>query len=129
MEIEDLESLMSLLSHSYLNHSILDSKAWFPSSSRGFSVKYFLLVLSNFSYSTSFYLTHFLWKSRAPFKIITFDWLVAHKKTNTNDMLQMRKPFKALTPDWCILCRSSKAVDHLFLHCLITLALWHRIFS
>ena len=45
-------------------------------------------------------------------------------------MLQLRRPFKALNPDWCILCRRSKeTIDHLFLHCLMTLGLWHKIFS
>ena len=45
-------------------------------------------------------------------------------------MLQLRRPFKALSPNWCILCRgSSETIDHLFLHCPITLGLWHRIFS
>ena len=28
-----------------------------------------------------------------------FAWLVAHKKINTNDMVQLRRPFKALTPN------------------------------
>ena len=67
---------------------------------------------------------------RAPSKVMAFAWLVAHKKTNTNDILQLRRPSKALSPDWCILCRrSSETIDHLFLHCPITLALWHRIIS
>ena len=34
-------------------------------------------------------------------------WLVAYKKVNTNDMLQLRRSFKALSPDWCILYRRS----------------------
>ena len=130
VEIVDLERLMSLLSNVHLTPSTPDAKAWVPSSSGGFSVKSFPLVLSSFSYSTLFYLTHFLWKSRAPYQVMAFAWLVAHKKTNTNDMLQLRRFFKALSPDQCILCRrSSEAVDHLFLYCPITLALWHRIFS
>ena len=67
VEIVDLERLMSLLSNVHLTPSTPDAKAWVPSSSGGFSVKSFPLVLSSFSYSTLFYLTHFLWKSRAPY--------------------------------------------------------------
>ena len=44
-------------------------------------------------------------------------------------MLQLRRSFKARSPDWCILCRSRETIDHLFLHCSITLGLSHRIFS
>ena len=46
VEIEDLKKLMSLLSHVHLTPFILDAKTWVPSSSRGFSIKSFLLVLS-----------------------------------------------------------------------------------
>ena len=60
---------------------------------------------------------------------MAFARLVAHKKVNTNEMLHLRRPFKVLSPNWCILCKSSETVDHLFLHCPITLGLWHRIFS
>ena len=72
VEIEDLKKLMSLLSHVHLTPFILDAKTWVPSSSRGFSIKSFLLVLSDFSDSTPFYVAHFLWKSRAPSKVMTF---------------------------------------------------------
>ena len=59
MEIEDLERLMSLLSHVHLSPFVPDAKAWVPSSSRVFSVKSFFLVLSNFSESVPFHPTNF----------------------------------------------------------------------
>ena len=62
VEIENLQKLMSLLSHIHLT-LIPNAKAWISSSSRVFSVKYFLLALSNFSNSTPFYPANFLWKS------------------------------------------------------------------
>ena len=121
---------MSLLSHVHLTQIYSKCKGWEPSSLGVFSVKTFLLVLSNFSDSIPFYLANFLWKSRIPSKLMAFAWLVAHKKVNINNMLQLRRPFKNLSFDWCILCkRSSETVDHFFLHCPITLGLWHRIFS
>ncbi|RVW23992.1 hypothetical protein CK203_092068 [Vitis vinifera] len=69
----------------------------------------------------------FVWNSQVPFKVKSFVWLVAHKKVNTNDMLQVRRPYEALSPDICILCmKHEESVDHLFLHCSLTIGLWHR---
>ena len=66
VEIEDLERLLSLLSHVHLTPFIPDAKAWVPSFSGGFLVKSFLLVLSNFSDSTPFYLAHFFYGNQEP---------------------------------------------------------------
>ena len=53
-----------------------------------------------------------------------------NKKVNTNDMLQVRRPYKALSPDICILCmKHGESADHLFLHCSLTIGLWHRLFQ
>lgn len=121
---------MYLLSHVHLTPLIPNAKAWVMLSLEVFSVNSFMLALSNFSYSTPFYLANFLWKSRIPSQVMGFAWLVAHEKVNTNDMLQLKRPFKALSLDWCILCRRSiETVDHLFLQCPITLGLQHKIFS
>ena len=128
MEIEDHERLMSSLSNFHLS-PILDSRSWVPSSSGVFSVKLFFFSLILFSKFSPLIPTNFLWKSRATSKVKAFVWLVTLKKVNTNDMLQLRRPFKVLGPDWCILYRSGETIEHLFLHYLITLGLWHRIFS
>ena len=43
---------------------------------------------------------------------------------------QLRRPYKSLNPNWCILCmRGGELIDHLFLHCPITLRLWHKLFN
>ena len=53
--------------------------------------------------------------AKALLKVKVFAWLVAHRKVNTNDLLQVKRPFKSLNPQWCILCkREGKAIDHLF---------------
>ena len=55
---------------------------------------------------------------------------MAHKKVNTNDLLQLRRPHKALSPDICKLCmKQGESADHLFLHCSVALGLWHRLFQ
>ena len=99
MEIKDLERLMSLLSYIHLSPFVPNTKAWVPSSSGVFSVKSFFLALTNLSDSVPFYPTKFLWKSRVPSKVMAFAWLVAYKKVNTSDMLQLRRSFKALSPN------------------------------
>ena len=55
---------------------------------------------------------------------------MAHKKVNTNDLLQLRRPDKALSLEICILCmKHGESIDHLFLHCSLTMGLWHRLFQ
>ena len=90
------------------------------------------MILSNSSNLISFLLANFVWKSKAPSKVKTFACLVVRKKVNTHYMLQMRRTYKSLNPhsSVAILCKGSrKSIDHLFLHCLITLGDWHKLFS
>ena len=55
---------------------------------------------------------------------------MAHKKVNTNDLLQLRRPYKALSPDICKLCmKHEESADHIFLHCSLMMGLWHRLFQ
>ena len=43
-------------------------------------------------------------------------------------MLQLRRPYKALSSDICKLCmKYGELIDHLFLHCSLTMGLWHRL--
>ena len=45
-------------------------------------------------------------------------------------MLQQRRSYKALNPDVCMLCMErGELVDHLFLHCSLTIGLWHKLFG
>ena len=86
--------------------------------------------MSNYSNPTLFLLANFLWKPKAPSKVMTFSWLVAHRKVNTKDMLQLRRPYKSLSTHWCILCKGNReSIDHLFLHCSWNLRLWNKLFS
>ena len=129
IEIELLERLMSSLSLVHLS-PIVDSKVWSLSSSCLFTVKSFFLALSNFSNPILFLLAKFLWKSKALSKVKAFAWLVAHRKVNTNNMLQLRRPYKSLSPQWCTFYEGNgESINYLFLHCPLTLGLWHRLFS
>ena len=98
IEIELLERLMSSLNLVHLSPPAVDSQARSLSSSGLFTIKSFSLAMSNYSNPTLFLLGNFLWKSKAPSKVKTFAWLVAHRKVNTNDMLQLKRPYKSLSP-------------------------------
>ncbi|WJZ82747.1 hypothetical protein VitviT2T_002478 [Vitis vinifera] len=114
----------------HLSPSVSNARFWSLSFSGLFSVKSFFLALSQFSGSPQVFSSKFVWKSQVPFKVKSFIWLVAHKKVNTNDMLQLRRPYKTLSPDICILCmKHGESADHLFLHCSLTIGLWHRLFQ
>ena len=128
--LEVLECLMRSLDRLHLSPSVSDTRSWSLSSSGLFTVKSFFLALSQFSGSSSFFPTKFVWNSQVPFTVKSFVWLVAHKKVNTNDLLQLRRSYKALSPDICKLCmKHSKSANHLFIHCSLTMGLWHRLFQ
>ena len=95
-EIEDLEGLMQSLDYLHLSSSVSDARSWSLSSSRLFTVKSFFLTLSQFSGFPPVFPIKFVWNSQVPFKVKSFVWLVAHKKVNTNDLLQLRRPYKTL---------------------------------
>ena len=93
-------------------------------------MKSFFLTLSKVSNPILFLPAKFLWSSKAPSKVKALTWLVAHGKVNTNDKLQLRRPYKSLYPQWCILCKGNgESIDHLFLHCPVTIGLWHKLFN
>ncbi|RVX05721.1 Transposon TX1 uncharacterized 149 kDa protein [Vitis vinifera] len=98
-EIDLLQRLMSSLSSVRFSPSLADSRAWSLS-------------------------------SLVPSKVKALAWIVAHGKVNTNDKLQLRRPYKSLCPQWCILCKGNgESIDHLFLHCPVTIGLWNKLFK
>ena len=121
---------MSSLSSMLFSPSLVDSRVWSLSSSSLCSVKSFSLALSKVSNPILFLPAKFLWSSKAPSKVKALTWLVVHGKVNTNDKLQLKRPYKSLCPQWCILCKGNgELIDHLFLHCPITIGLWHKLFN
>ena len=103
-------------------------RAWSLSYLGLFTIKSFFVVLSNHSNQVSFFTTNFVWKSQV-LKVKAFAWLLAHKKVNTNNMLQLRRSYKTLSLDVCMLCMErGELVDHLFVHHSLTIGLWHKLF-
>ena len=55
---------------------------------------------------------------------------MAHKKVNTNDLLELKRPYKVLSSNIYKLCmKHGESTNHLFLHCSLTMGLWHRLFQ
>ena len=120
---------MSSLTRLHLSPSNPDARAQSLSSLGLFIVKSFFLALSNLFVPVPFFPTNFVQKSQVPFYVKSFAQLVVHKKVNTNGILQLRRSYKALNPDICMLyMKHRESVDHLFLHCSLTLGLWHKLF-
>ena len=83
--------------------------------------KSFFLALSHLSNLSPVLPNNFVWNSQVSSKAKSFVWLVAHKKVNTNDLLQVRRPYKALNPDICKLyMKHEELANHLFLYCSLT---------
>ncbi|RVX10470.1 putative ribonuclease H protein [Vitis vinifera] len=97
--VEDLEGLMQSFDRLHISSSVPDKRSWSLSPLGLFTVKSFFLALSQYSESSPIFPTKFVWNAQVPFKVKSFVWLVAHKKVNTNDLLQLRRPYKALSPD------------------------------
>ncbi|RVW50798.1 hypothetical protein CK203_076873 [Vitis vinifera] len=81
-----------------------DARSWSLSSSGLFTVKSFFIALSQMPRLSPLFPTKFVWNSQVPFKVKAFVWLMAHKK-------------------------QGESADHIFLHCSVSLGLWHRLFQ
>ena len=129
-EIEDLECLMRSLDCMHLSSSASNARSWSLSSSGLFTTKSFFIALFQLPDFSPLFPSKFVWNSQVPFKVKSFVWLVAHKKVNTNDLLQLRRPYKVLSPDICKLCmKKGESTNHFFLHCSLTMGLWHILFQ
>ena len=89
-----------------------------------FIVKSYFLALAKLVTSTLSLHANFIRKYKTSFKVKIFAWLVGNKKVEHQCLPQMRRPYKALSLDHCTMClRSSESIDHLFLHCSVTLGM------
>ena len=98
IEINHLQGLLFSIASVHLSLSTADSRSWSVSSTSLFIVKSLALALSSSSNLTLFQPATFLWETKAPLKVKAFAWLVAHRKVNTNDLLQVKQPCKSLNP-------------------------------
>lgn len=123
---------MLILVHVHLSPTFPNERVWFLTSSTmlliNSSNRVFVPINSRF-----FVPANFIQKAKTPPKVKMFAWLVASRKVNFNDSLWMKRPYKALSSEWCVMCKKSEeSLDFfyfLFLHCLIALALGHRLFG
>ena len=122
--------MLGILQGVFLNNLKEDKIVWNLDKSRCFSTKsYFLNLIDNLD-APLFSPSYPIWKVKVPTKVKMMVWSVAHRKINTNDMVQRRRPNMALFPEWCVVCKNaSENVDHLFLHCNAAYFLWSNLYK
>ena len=102
-----------------------DKRCWFPCKSKGFTVSayYHLLV----GHNDQFFPWKSIWKQKIPSRVAFFVRTAASRKCLTIDNLRKKR---VCILDRCYMCKcSSETVNHLFLHCPVTLELWDMVFG
>ena len=93
---------------------------WAPSEDGIFSVSSFFMVLPNSNNSQR--RLDFLWKTKAPPRVLVFGWLALRASILTMDNLSR---CRVILINDCPLCLSAKeSVDHLLLNCKFAQHLW-----
>jgi hypothetical protein len=124
-EVEVLASFYRCL-YSYKFRGVGEDKLWWvPLSEGAFKVSSFYRVLS--SHGSLPFPWKGIWRTKAPPRVVFFAWTAARSKIPTIDNLRRKG---MIVVNRCWLCESDgESVDHLFLHCGVSNALWNAIFS
>ena len=122
--------MLGILQGVFLNNLKENKRVWNLDKSGCFSMKSYFLSLIDNPDAPSFSPSYQIWKAKVPTKVKMMVWSVAHRKINTNDMVQKRRPNMALFLEWCAVCKNtSENVDHLFLHCTVAYFLWSNLYK
>jgi hypothetical protein len=98
---------------------------WAPSKRGLFDIRSYYNVLIPHD-STPFPLRS-IWQNKVPLKMTFFAWSAALGKILNIDNLRKRH---VIVGEWCCISKKNwESVDHLLLHCEISIALWNTIFS
>ena len=124
-EVEILASFYNCL-YSFKLRGLGEDKLWWIHSSKGaFEVRSYYRVLS--SHSPISFPWKGIWRMKAPPRVVFFAWTAARGKILTIDNLRRRG---MIVVNRCWLCKlDGESVDHLLLHCGVTITLWNAIFS
>lgn len=100
-----------------------DQLTWNGSSKKIFTVRSAYSLYTGNSQEGSNWPWKQIWKVNVPFKVNCFVWLVARKSCLIQENLMRRGiPLSSR----CYLCKvETESNSHLFLHCRITMQLWH----
>lgn len=70
----------------------------------------------------------YLWKSRAPLKVLAFVWTMLLNRVPTTENLAVRGVLEAESSLNFVFCGSrEESVIHLFLHCVEVQRVWHLL--
>jgi hypothetical protein len=117
---DDYNNLIAQCNNFMLSHD--EDKSRWLLGSKGFSVNSFYKEVKRSHITVP---SKFLWKTRLPYKIKVFLWLIMYKKILTKDNLFKRHWHGNLD---CAFCGLSESIDHLFFQCSVARFVW-RIFQ
>lgn len=70
----------------------------------------------------------YIWKSKAPLKVIAFSWKLLLDRIPTRRNLERRNCLPPEVSPLCVLCgRVEESANHLFLHCYFANMVWARV--
>ena len=119
-EEENLMTLLDKLGRIFIPAEGDDKRVWAASKDVVFSVSSFFGVLSNTHNSHNWF--DYLWKTKAPPRVLAFGWLALRGNILTMDNLRRHG---VVLINACPLCLSAEeTVDHLLLNCSFTQAIW-----
>lgn len=123
-DIEEKNSLLSLLSNVTLDLSSDDSLVWTPQKSGIFSVKSATFEIAKCSVLSHHDIIKGIWRGLVPHRVEIFAWLAILGKINTRSKLVS---IGVISADLalCGLCQNhTESSDHLLLHCPFSWTLW-----
>jgi hypothetical protein len=72
----------------------------------------------------------YLWKSKAPSKVVAFSWKLLHDRIPTKENLSYRHVLPTEASLNCVLCDGNvESTKHLILHCEFATGVWEGLFG
>jgi hypothetical protein len=113
-----------------------DGWSWLGGDGGIFSVKDAYVTVSNLLIPRDLISPHqqfvfkVIWKSMAPSKVASFDWLVLRDRVPTRENLMRRRMVLAEGQHQCVFCGEyAETVNHLFIYCKVSMQIWTSVFA
>ena len=123
LEENQLASLLILLNGISIPADGEDVRLWSASKDGSFSVSSFFSEISTREKSRNS--VAFIWKIKAPPRVVIFGWLAIQKKILTMDNLRRKGKFLVNACPMCL--EEEETVDHLTLNCRVANMIWNSV--